>query len=135
MTVIGRVEGLTDGKFVYSGGIWGGQVADMGPSARLRIGSVEVLICTYPTYDWADEQYRSVGMDTRNAKFIVVKNPMNYRVGYEGKFTKALGAGYAGTDAGGLAPRAVQGAQGTLFPGAGGRFRGLRPVILCREFR
>lgn len=79
------VEKLTDGRFVYSGGIWGGQMGDMGPSARVRIGNVRVLIASRGTYDWADEQYRSMDMDTRGVQFIVVKNPMNYRVGYAGR--------------------------------------------------
>ena len=46
------------------------------------MGNVEILIATHPTYDWADEQYASLGMETRAAKFVIVKNPMNYRVGY-----------------------------------------------------
>jgi microcystin degradation protein MlrC len=79
------VEKLTDGRFVYSGGIWAGQTGDMGQTARVRIGTVQVLLASRGTYDWADEQYRSVGMDTGSARFIVVKNPMNYRVGYAGR--------------------------------------------------
>ncbi len=78
------VEKLTDGRFVYSGGIWAGQTGDMGPAACVRIGTVQVLLASRGTYDWADEQYRSLGMDTASARFIVVKNPMNYRVGYAG---------------------------------------------------
>ena len=90
LPVKARLEALTDGGFVYSGGIWGGQTADMGPTARLRIGNVQVLVATHATYDWADEQYRSVGMDPSRAKFVVVKNPMNYRVGYAGRFAAAF---------------------------------------------
>lgn len=90
ISVTGRIEKLTDGKFVYSGGIWGGQAANMGPSAKLKAGGVEILLCSYATYDWADEQYRSLEMDTSSAKFIVVKNPMNYRVGYAGRFKAAF---------------------------------------------
>ena len=86
LLVEGRVTKLTDGQFTYSGGIWAGLTGDMGPSACLRIGSIEVLIASRATYDWADEQYRSLGMDPAGAKFIVVKNPMNYRIGYEGKY-------------------------------------------------
>ena len=56
----------------------------MGPSAVLHVGSLQVLIATYATYDWADEQFRSVALDIRSAKFIVVKNPMNHRLGYAG---------------------------------------------------
>jgi microcystin degradation protein MlrC len=87
--VVARLEGLSDGRFVYTGGIWGGQTGEMGPSARLRIGNVEVLVTTFATYDWADEQFRSVGMDPATARFVVVKNPMNYRVGYSGRFRAA----------------------------------------------
>ncbi|MBM3727735.1 MAG: M81 family metallopeptidase [Acidobacteria bacterium] len=83
------VEALTDGTFVYSGGIWGGQRGNMGLSASVRIGNVRVLLASQGTYDWADEQYRSVGMDTDAARFIVVKNPMNYRVGYAGRHSAA----------------------------------------------
>jgi microcystin degradation protein MlrC len=54
----------------------------MGPSAVLRVGAVQVLITTYATYDWADEQFRAVGLRPLDAKFIVVKNPMNYRLAY-----------------------------------------------------
>jgi len=31
-----------------------------------------------------DEQYRSVGLDVRTAKFVTVKNPMNYQLAYQG---------------------------------------------------
>ena len=36
------------------------------------------------TYDWSDEQFRAVGIDPAAAKFIVAKNPMNYRLAYGG---------------------------------------------------
>ncbi len=84
--VTARVVKLSDGSFTYSGGIWGGQTVSMGPSARLRIGNVEVLVASQATYDWSDEQYRSLGMDTDAARFIVAKNPMNYRVAYGGRY-------------------------------------------------
>ena len=88
LLLTGQVEKLTDGRFRYSGGIWAGQWGEMGPSAKLKVGAVEVLIATHATYDWADEQYRSMDMDAHTAKFITVKNPMNYRVGYAGLFKK-----------------------------------------------
>ena len=88
ITVTGRVERLSDGRFLYSGGVWGGQWGEMGPSALLRVGSARVLVTTHATYDWADEQYTSMGLDVREYKFVVVKNPMNYRLGY-GHISKA----------------------------------------------
>ena len=78
----GELVGLSDGRFRYSGGIWKEQLGEMGPSAVLRSGSIRVRVMSQPTYDWADEQYRSVGLSVKGAKFVVVKNPMNFRVSY-----------------------------------------------------
>lgn len=90
ITVRGRVLSLTDGRFRYSGGIWEGRYGEMGPSAVFQSGRVGILIASHPTYDWADEQFRSVGLDTDAVKFIVVKNPMNHRLGYAGRYRAAL---------------------------------------------
>ena len=79
LEVSGRVSHLSDGRFRYVGGIWDSVEGNMGASAVLSIGRVQVLIASHATYDWADEQYRSVDLDPLQAKFIVVKNPMNFR--------------------------------------------------------
>lgn len=87
LQVNGKVLRTSDGRFRYSGGVWNGTEGNMGTSAVLEIetgtsGAVQVLIATHATYDWADEQFQSMGLEARNAKFVVVKNPMNYRIGY-----------------------------------------------------
>ena len=61
----------------------------MGPSAVLAVGPIQVLIASEGTYDWKDEQFRSVGLIPPAAKFVVVKNPMNYRLAY-GDIAKAV---------------------------------------------
>jgi len=87
--VKGRVIGLSEGRFRYRGGIWDGVEGDMGPSAVLGLGAIRVLVATHATYDWLDEQFRSVHLDPAAAKFIVAKNPMNYRQAY-GSIAKAI---------------------------------------------
>ena len=82
ITCTGVVDTLSDGEFRYTGGQWEGHLTHMGPSAVLSIGSIRVLVTTRATYDWSDEQFRLVGLDPRLAKFIVAKNPMNYRWAY-----------------------------------------------------
>jgi len=84
LVVKGRVERLLDGRFRYSGGVFGGVQVTMGASAVLALGPVELLIMSRPTYDWADEQYRAAGLDPTAAKFVGVKNMMNFRFGYAG---------------------------------------------------
>jgi microcystin degradation protein MlrC len=88
VAVTGSVQTLSDGRFVYQGGVWANQWGNMGPAAVLQVGAIQVLLTTHATYDWADEQYQSVGLDARRAKFVVAKNPMNYRLGY-GAIAKA----------------------------------------------
>ena len=82
IAVTGTVEALTDGNFVYEGGIWEGVVGEMGPTAVMRSGGLQIVIATHPTYEWTGEQYTSVGVDALTPKFAVAKNPMNYRMVY-----------------------------------------------------
>ena len=87
--VVGKVVNLSDGCFTYRGGIWEGLEGKMGPTAVLEIGSVQVLIASHPTYEWDDEQFAALGMDSAQARIIVAKNPMNYRMAY-GAMSKAV---------------------------------------------
>ncbi len=89
ITVTGQVTYLSDGRFRYVGGIWDKLEGNMGPSAVLTIGTIQVVVTTYSTYDWMDEQFRAMQMDPSGAKFIVAKNPMNYRQAY-GTIAKAI---------------------------------------------
>lgn len=88
-TFRGTVEHLCDGNFVYTGGQWEGHHEHMGPTAVFAIGSTRVIVMSRATYDWADEQIRAVGLNPREAKFIVAKNPMNYQLAY-GEIAKAI---------------------------------------------
>lgn len=74
----------SEGRFRYRGGILGGAEVSMGRSLVLQTGSLQLLVVSRPTYEWADEQYRSMGLEPRQAKFVCVKNMMNFRVGYGG---------------------------------------------------
>lgn len=74
---------LTDGRFTYSGGIWDGCEGNMGPAAVVRVEGVLVCLASFPTYEWCGEQYPALGIDVKQAKFIVAKNPMNYRMAFE----------------------------------------------------
>ncbi len=72
------------GRFTYKGGVFGGTEASMGAIAVLQVGSVQVLVTSQPTYEWFDEQYACAGIDVRTAKFVGVKNPMNYQMAFHG---------------------------------------------------
>ena len=127
--VTGTVERLSDGRFTYSGGVWDGVEAEMGLSAVLEIGSIRVLVTTNATYDWRDEQFRCAGLDPATAKFIVAKNPMNFREAYG-----ALTNTFIILDTPGPTPATVkhvefQRLERPFFP-ADEDIPGMRPVIL-----
>ena len=82
LAVEGTVTRLSEGLFTYKGGIWGGQEAHMGPAAVLQVGTISLCLASHATYEWCNEQYESLGIDVKKMKFIVVKNPMNYRQAY-----------------------------------------------------
>ena len=95
LKVMAKVLRTSDGRFQYRGGILGGTWASMGPSATLQVGSIQILVASYPTYDWADEQYRCMGMNPAEAKFVGVKNMMNFRLGYRDVMKGVLHSGLA----------------------------------------
>ncbi len=87
ISVNGTVRQLSNGQFHYEGGIWDGQPGDMGPTAVLQMGVAQIVITTHPTYDWGREQFDSLGLQPSDFKFIVAKNPMNFRRAYVGIMT------------------------------------------------
>ena len=74
-----KIEKITDGQFTYNGGIWNGMVGNMGPSVLVTYKKIHIIISSYGTYEWNCEQFLSFNLDLDSFKFIVVKNPMNYK--------------------------------------------------------
>lgn len=89
VSVTGEVVRLGNGLFTYRGGIWDGQTGQMGTTAVLRVGPIEIMIASHGTYDWRGEQFESMELDAARARFVVVKNPMNYSMAY-GDIARAI---------------------------------------------
>jgi microcystin degradation protein MlrC len=130
--VHGRVLHVSDGYFTYCGGPWAGLLKTMGPTAVLEIGPVRVMINSYPTYDWADEQFQSVGLNAAQAKFVVVKNPMNYRSTYGGLAVEALVLNTPGPTPPTLRHVRFQGLKRPYFP-ADAEIQNLKPTVYVRS--
>lgn len=80
--ITGTVKRLSDGRFRYRGGVWDAQEGNMGSSAVLQVGPISVCIASHGTYEWSGEQYDLLGLQADQAKFVIVKNPMNYGMAY-----------------------------------------------------
>ena len=128
--VTGTIRRLGDGRFTYTGGIWGGVEGEMGPSAVLAVGSIQILLATHPTYDWADEQFRALDMNPNAAKFIVAKNPMNFRIAYEGLHAQVFVLDTPGPTPATMRSVAFKNLQRPYFP-LDDEIPGLQPTLLC----
>lgn len=128
--ITARVERLTDGDFRYTGGIWEGQLGRMGPTAVLARGPVRILVASHATYDWADEQFRSAGLDARAAKFVVVKNPMNFRFAYAGVSRAAFILDTPGPTPPTMHHVRFERLQRPYYP-ADRAIAGFRPCVIC----
>jgi microcystin degradation protein MlrC len=82
VALIAEVLGLSNGEFTYSGGLMSGIRSTVGPAAILRQNNITVLVTSRSSYEYADEQYAAAGLNVRDYKFVIVKNPMNYRQSY-----------------------------------------------------
>jgi len=81
--VTGVVRRITDGKFVVEGPSMKGFVGDMGRTAVLEVGNINIVLCEKRAPGHDPALYRSVGLEPKDAKIVVVKSPMSFRAAYE----------------------------------------------------
>jgi len=74
-----KIEKKTNGQFTYNGGIWNGMIGNMGPSILVSFKEINIIISSHGTYEWNCEQFLSFDLNLSYFKFIVVKNPMNFK--------------------------------------------------------
>ena len=60
----------------------------MGRAAVIEVGRIAILATERPAFTFDPALYRSVGLEPRDAKIVVVKSPLQFRDGY-GDFAQA----------------------------------------------
>jgi microcystin degradation protein MlrC len=85
--VTGEVRALTDGYFDFEMAnshlaSFRGKGMDMGPSAWLRVGGINIAINTNKTPPFDLGQLRSLGIEPESQKLIAVKAAVAYRAAY-----------------------------------------------------
>ncbi|GAA0304509.1 M81 family metallopeptidase [Sphingomonas oligophenolica] len=78
-----RVEQLSDGCYVFGGRMLTGKVTDVGPSARLSIGGVHIVVSTWKDQMMDRNQYRMVGIDPESMAILVNKSSTHFRADFE----------------------------------------------------
>ncbi len=87
--ITGRVRVISDGRFVFSGSEFTGTEGRMGRAAVIQAGSISVLVMEQPAFTIDPAYYRSVGLEPRDAKIVVVKSALQFRDNY-GPFAREM---------------------------------------------
>lgn len=81
-----RVDCLSDGRFPFTGEMYGGAVADTGPSAVLAIAEdgvdIRIVISSKRCQNLDQAIFTHVGIDPAQAAIIIVKSTVHFRADY-----------------------------------------------------
>ncbi|MFD0713753.1 M81 family metallopeptidase [Paenibacillus sp. GCM10027626] len=74
-----QVAALTDGVFVQTSPMWSGKRVDLGRSARLLIGNVDVIVTTIKSQLLDDELLKLHQIDYRSCRVVGIKSSQHFR--------------------------------------------------------
>ncbi len=100
LRLTGTVRRITDGTYVAQGPRWKGVTQNLGPTAVLRVGGVDVVISTNRVQCTELETFTHAGIDPRALDVVAVKSMHHFRAAFEPIARKVLVA-----DSGALASR------------------------------
>ena len=84
LEVTATVEKLTNGQFTLSGPMGGGNRANLGPSARIRVApGVQVVLTSLKMQAHDQEAFRSVGIEPAAMKIVAVKSSVHFRAHFQ----------------------------------------------------
>lgn len=78
-----RVEQLSDGRCRYDGPMMNGKLCDAGPSARLSINGVQVVVTTFKDQMLDRNLYRMAGVQPEAMKILVNKSSVHFRADFQ----------------------------------------------------
>ena len=78
-----KVLKLSDGKFVGRRGVLKNVSADMGPSALLDLGGIQLVVISHRCQCMDPRQFEMFGLDIAQARVVVVKSRGHFRGGFD----------------------------------------------------
>jgi microcystin degradation protein MlrC len=78
-----RVEQLSDGRCQYGGPMMHGKWSEMGPSARLSLGGVQIVVSSHKDQMLDRNLYRMVGVEPEKMKILVNKSSVHFRADFQ----------------------------------------------------
>jgi microcystin degradation protein MlrC len=78
-----RVEQLSDGRCQYGGPMMHGKWSGVGPSARLSVGGVQIVVSSHKDQMLDRNLYRMVGVEPEKMKILVNKSSVHFRADFQ----------------------------------------------------
>jgi microcystin degradation protein MlrC len=78
-----RVEQLSDGRCIYGGPMMHGKQTDVGPTARLSLGGVQVVVSSHKDQMLDRNLYRMAGVQPEAMKILVNKSSVHFRADFQ----------------------------------------------------
>jgi microcystin degradation protein MlrC len=88
-TVSGKVKTLSEGRFRNEGPMARGEHVDMGPSAVLDTGRVEIIVVSRQVEPYDIAAFRAVGIDPGAKRYVMLKSRVHWRAGL-GELARAV---------------------------------------------
>ncbi|MFA1822285.1 M81 family metallopeptidase [Virgibacillus oceani] len=83
LEVEGYVKSLTDGIFIHSSPMWGGLKTNLGKSVRLKVGEVDVIVCSVKAQVMDEQIFLLHGIDVTSYKIVALKSSQHFRAAFE----------------------------------------------------
>lgn len=103
ISVSGTVMALTDGDLVHEGPMQRGVAINLGMSALLRSGGVDIVVTSQKAQVYDLQHFRFLGIEPTGYRALIVKSAHHFRAAYEPIAGKVMTV-----DAGGLTSRNYQ---------------------------
>lgn len=118
------VQALSDGEVRMSGGLYGFGVGQLGKSACLRIGDVQIAVSSVVSQMADQQMFRVVGIEPTKRDILVVKSTIHFRANFDPISTRTIVAAAPG----GMIADCSRLPWTSLYPG-------VRVMPLGNEFR
>ncbi|MCY3550922.1 MAG: M81 family metallopeptidase [Candidatus Poribacteria bacterium] len=78
----GYVKTLSDGRFILKGPMGRGTLGQMGTTAVIQVGGIEIILTERRIQPYDTEVLRSVGIEPQTRKLIALKSAVHFRADY-----------------------------------------------------
>ncbi len=81
LALSGRVKRLVDGKYRNEGPMARGEAGDLGPSAVLDTGRIEIAVISRHTEPYDMGSFRALGLEPGKKRYLMLKSRVHWRAG------------------------------------------------------